>query len=1009
MIKQSIRNYNIIDRLGSGGTADVFLAVEQDRQRKRALKFHRPGGVEVCQFLSLIKREYDLLHQHTYPGILQPIDLIDTDTKRPFLVLEFCPDMTLDKVRHIENLEILFNIISSIAINLYYLKQVQISHGDLKPHNIFLTSDLKNYRQSRLLYTKISDFSLALKDDEKYGQRLGLGTIGYSAPETVAKDILNHRSDIFSLGVIAYYLATGIHPFAERESDPVRINANIKELDPPPPHEINPTLPEKLSPLILSWLAKNPEQRPADSYQICQQLEKLGCSYNYKKAIRPKYLLAASETANTDKLFNDGACDFDPEEVQRLLDYAGRDKATLRNILEINFTAGILGWHEGRLKVLDKQKPLIRPRRLRQSVIRSFHELKHSAKKRLARIAVCDDFEKAARIGVEEPSTGREAYHRPYVYYLKKHLSPVTVKRLAGGLAEKALNEYNDSVMAGRLYLKAGNIDQGYGVIIDAAHQLISDNSSGAAITMLRQFETLCDDTKNLDKRRKILMLLGDTQKDIGEATAAEKTYWEIITTYDERQPDRLLAETYKDLGDIYKIKHDYEKGIDALEKAEQLYSRFDDQLELSHTLNNKGTIYTINSQLDKALQTFRAALKLQRSLKVAADTASTLNNLAAIYYYKGRLNRTLRIFNIALKIQRETANSGEIARTLNNLGVLYNELGENDEAQESLEESLKLNGKIGSKKELLFNYENLAAVMLASGKPKEALPLLKKGIALAGELEDKPHLAIFSGLTGTILKRMGYYGQARSNYKTALVRLQEIDDDFQNVHCHIELADLHVRLNNPVRAENYLDRVHALIEKIDDKKSLVLEQAIRGEIKNNIDHLNQAVATAKQINAYRYEIVARLRLARLLARNSRWDRFREVIASLSDKFLSEKSDIEKAHYFDLIARHSFVENDLNNAEQYYKMAEDHAITAGLMPELITTYTGLGRTYVKSREYEKGYLYYRKALDTLKIIAGDINNEALSKLYLSHTEITVIMQEIKKLGEIMNGEKKAGP
>jgi len=126
--------YEIIRFLGSGGTAHVYLAQRLSDSRLQALKMPLDDTSPSREkFLPLIRREHDLIGQLRYPGLVRVWGVNEMEATLPFLTLEFCPGVTLDQIGEPDTRELLLNIISSISINLYFLRLAGLSHGDLKP------------------------------------------------------------------------------------------------------------------------------------------------------------------------------------------------------------------------------------------------------------------------------------------------------------------------------------------------------------------------------------------------------------------------------------------------------------------------------------------------------------------------------------------------------------------------------------------------------------------------------------------------------------------------------------------------------------------------------------------------------------------------------------------------------------------------------------------------------------------------------------------------------------
>jgi len=993
-----------IDRLiGVGGTANVYLAAENKSNRQFALKAPLSddnGSSE--QFSSLIRREYDLIGKLNYPGLVRIYDIHQKSNQPHFLVLEHCPSVSLEQIDKIDSRDILLNILSSISINLYFLQLAGIYHGDIKPQNIFLSSDLQYYSSDKLLYTKLSDFSLALKADEDKDSRLGVGTIGYAAPETIERNILDFRSDIFSLGVITYQLATGLHPFLQDETDPVRINSLVKELNPYPPNQINPELDESISDLIMAMLEKKPEYRPADCYQICTILEKIGARFPFRKAIRPKHILRIYSENHLPSILQNENFAFSSEIIEQLYDYAGENPNWLRNILEINFTQGFLDWSGGCLKFNRTAREIIYPKKLRREIKNIFSQLDNSHKRIAILAGVVGNIEDAEAVfKIMKHPYNSDFITRPLIRYLTKSISQSTIVRFANKLANIVHNDSGDILLTSKLYLRGNNLETGFTLTLDSVNGLINRNQVITALELLEQLKNLCKKLDDIENLKIVLMKIADTERSIGRTTRAEEIYNDLVYLYDNQPPDRLLGETYKDLGDLFKIKQQYEDGITALRKAEQIYMELGDDLELSHTLNNIGNIQSIISRYDDAIKNYRRALKIQRKLGVDSDVASTLNNIAAIFFFRGLYPRTLRLFRMAADIQRQIGNAGELARSLNNLGCVYHEFGDFDKALDYLGESIILNRKIGSKKEILFNLDNFSSVMLSAGRLRDSLKFLKEGLQLSRELSDIPHTATFTCNMALAQKRMGFYGQALENVNEAIKLHDKINNDQHFLLCLIETADIHLRLNNFKTASEFTDKIISLAESGDDKKAQIAGYLLKGQLENDCDLIYDAIARAREIKATQIKYIGRLKLASIMLSDGNHQKAGEILESLKNVFREGNSDIETAGYFNLLGSYFLAERDIEKAEEYYlngfRLAKDMA----LLPELIDSAFYLGKINVDLKAHEKVYEYYRLAIDKLKIISEDIKDGVLKKSFLIDGKIAAMVEEVKRLSSLL--------
>jgi serine/threonine protein kinase/Tfp pilus assembly protein PilF len=994
--------YEIIRSLGCGGTAQVYLVRSAKGSSLLAMKAPLElNPIDLSTFASLIRREFQLIGKNRYPGFVRVFEMSETNQPVPYMTMEYIPGITLDQIDKIDDWRSLAYLLSSISMNLFYLRLLGIAHGDIKPHNIFLPAGIGDFGKSQLPYSKISDFSLALKEGEASSDRLGQGTIGYMAPEMIDKGELTHQSDIFALGVMAYRLATGKHPFIENDTDPVRINAMVKEHHPDPPSRLAPLLPQQMDDLIMAMLRKNPQERPVDGWSICEELEKIGSNYLYKKAIRPKHLLYIGHFNCASLILDLPIFNFGKPIIERLLDYCDDDIIKLRNILEINFTRNHLVWQGGRLSFNGSEEEIILPKKIRNQVRYQFQHLPYQTKKVAIRSAVASSLQRASQIGLLSSTINDGQMTRSLIYQLRQHISQSTLKRLSIGLAERAVLSPHNNLLASQLYIQSGKLEPGFTKVWDTINELLNDNLHDSAFELMDGLIDLCRIYNETEKLKIVLMKYADTLRQTGDTIRAEKIYNRIIGLYQDDKTDNLLGETYKDLGDLYKTRLDYQAGINALEKAEQIYSGLGDLLEVSHTHNNIGNIYVVNNQFEKAYQSFRQALHIQKKLRVIKDIASTLNNMGVVFYMKGKYGRVIRLFTIAIDINRQLGNMQEMARALNNRGLMYNVLGRFDDALEDLRESLDINRKIGSKKEILYNLENFTQIMISAGRLKESLGYLREGMLLADELSDYPHRCNFSGNTGIVQKRLGQYGKAMKNIKQAINLSGSLADKRDFVLWFINLADLYLRLNDRNQALNAAKKALEEAQKSEDKKAIIHIYALLGLIEGNQEWMEKAERMADEIKAVRDLSLVRLKRVYLQLSVKNDESAGMLLQILKSDFIEGNSDIENAEFYILCGKYNHDCGDRDKA--LHNLLKGHQIAAklSLLPESIEASIHLGIMYAEKMEYESAYNYYRSAINGLKTIANDIRDETLRTSFLSNEKIAFVSGEVKQLRQFL--------
>jgi len=256
------KDYAAIKTLGSGNSGVVYLVEKNNKYY--AMKILKIDTTDKSQEIKIQRfiREAEILSQIQHPNIVKIINvgLSETD-KTPYIIMEFISGQSLDLL--IKEKKFLLNekidIIIQIAKALKAIHDIGILHRDVKPANIILTDNN---------IIKLMDFGIAgLKSSNLTITNELLGSPAYMPPEAFdGAKLKDKRSDIFSLGVIAYELFTGMKPF-NADSIGLLIN-DIKYINPNPPTQINKSLPKYIQTIILKMLAKDINDRFSDSEEV---------------------------------------------------------------------------------------------------------------------------------------------------------------------------------------------------------------------------------------------------------------------------------------------------------------------------------------------------------------------------------------------------------------------------------------------------------------------------------------------------------------------------------------------------------------------------------------------------------------------------------------------------------------------------------------------------------------------------------------------------------------------
>lgn len=277
---RQLGQYNLKRRIGAGGMGEVYLAEHLLLKRPCALKLIRPDFEADRKARKLFEREVRLTATLSHPNTIEVYDYGRTEDGTYFYVMEYLPGLTLAELveRHgpLPPGRVVY-LVRQVCGALSEAHAAGLIHRDIKPSNI-----VASRRGGRDDVAKLLDFGLALRavrpeaSDSSAEGRI-LGTPLFMSPEqAIGERELDGRSDIYSLGAVAYYLLTGRPPFDE--SDWLRLMIAHAREPVVPPSTFRNEIPPDLERVVLRCLAKNPADRFPDSEGLERALADCECA-----------------------------------------------------------------------------------------------------------------------------------------------------------------------------------------------------------------------------------------------------------------------------------------------------------------------------------------------------------------------------------------------------------------------------------------------------------------------------------------------------------------------------------------------------------------------------------------------------------------------------------------------------------------------------------------------------------------------------------------------------------
>ena len=251
---QTIGTYEIGDVIGRGGMAVVYRAYQPQLERWVAVKILQTAGASSEEFLARFRREARAIAALRHPNILTIYDYGEVEGIA-YIVMEYVPGGTLKARLTGQPMEWpdVAKLVIPVGRALAYAHSQGIVHRDVKPANILLP---------RPDWPLLADFGLVKLAHHQQGitrPGMSIGTPSYLSPEQAAGEDIDHRSDIYGLGIVLYELLTGHIPF-EAQS-PIDMMFRRLQEPPAPPRSLNPRITVQLETVILQALARDKAAR----------------------------------------------------------------------------------------------------------------------------------------------------------------------------------------------------------------------------------------------------------------------------------------------------------------------------------------------------------------------------------------------------------------------------------------------------------------------------------------------------------------------------------------------------------------------------------------------------------------------------------------------------------------------------------------------------------------------------------------------------------------------------
>lgn len=273
LIGQTVGEYEVKERIGSGGMGVVYRGRHPLIGKEVAIKLLRPDIAASADNMRRMLLEARAVNAIGHRSIVDIFGFGELPDGRQYMVMEYLSGEPLDRwLEHQSRLawELILRFIEEIAAALHAAHSAGVIHRDLKPSNLFVVSADEHAPLIKLL-----DFGLAKQLSEHATSGGTVGTPHYMAPEQIhLRNPISPRTDLYALGLVAYELCTGRLPFTSSGSIREVMEAQLHE-EPTPPRALREDLPASLESLILQLLAKEPSARPESGEAVRVRVREL--------------------------------------------------------------------------------------------------------------------------------------------------------------------------------------------------------------------------------------------------------------------------------------------------------------------------------------------------------------------------------------------------------------------------------------------------------------------------------------------------------------------------------------------------------------------------------------------------------------------------------------------------------------------------------------------------------------------------------------------------------------
>ena len=980
--------YSILSVLGEGGMGAVYKAQDLGLQRTVALKVIRPALATKAAVLERFKREILLASKISHKNVVRIHDLGEIGDLK-FISMAYVEGTNLEALIQREGplpADRAVPLVRQIAEALQAAHDAGVVHRDLKPQNILIDTERNAY---------IADFGIS-RSLEHGGTMTEtgalVGTLAYMSPEQARGETPDHRSDIYSFGLIVYEMLTGKLPF--EADNPLSVLMKRTQQDAPSVRVTRKEIPGWLAEVVKRSLERDPADRYQSMTEVLRDLDRQKTAVAWRRLVRKRVLGGVAAAAIAVAALGSGYY-WVKHRASGAPVAAQAPAAPLVSLAILPFRnasgdpkldwlgsslAGMLSTDVGQ----SSHVRTVSSDRLRQ-ILDDLHVAASSAMDdaTLKRVA---EFASAATLvsgqyaqlggGIRIDATLRDLKSGRTVPLKAEAPGEKELLLAVGGLAQairdglalspeivdelarQSLRPSSQSFQALRRY------DEGLALMREGKHQ-----------EALKSFEAAVQE----DPRFALAYSrIGQTYANLGYDDEAAKASRKAVALSDPLPPQEkyLIAanharlagdtgkaiESYENLAKVSPDNPDVEFELAALyeqtgdfDKAHDRLSRLlDREPKFVEALLAGGRVEIRRGNPQAALDVLARALSLATQLENQEEKASILQATGIAYRVMNKAEEALKNYQEALAIRRKTNEKRGIGASLKEIATIEAALGKFDAAEASYEESLRIRREIGDRAGVGQTLIDLAGFHEDRGSHDKALDMYREALEIEREIGNESYQALCLNNIGSVYFSQGRYDDALTYFQQALQLREKANDPVDTVETVHNLAETAAKMGRYDQALSQYMKALELRRTIGDKRGAAIESYSLGTLFGQQGRLGAAVKSkAEALATFREQGEKSFWTAEILGgyanalseagRGNEAAQPLEEALSLSREI---KNDTLVAQTLRFQGNRRFYGGDPGEALKLYQQAQQTASRAGDKEQTLAAQAGVARAIV---------------------------------------------------------------